>query len=185
VDSGGGRLCDEAGLHPQPEAPMSDAPAAATPEDGLALLLDEQRRCWQRGQRVPVELFLLKLPAGPTHTEALLDLIYQEYLLREERGESPQVTEYQQRFPHLAEQLRIQFEEDRELAPGPRSHRPNSATTSAPTVPSPPVTRPALPTIPGYEVLEEAGRGAWGVVYRARQLVLNRVVALKILRSGA
>ena len=109
------------------------------------------------------------------------------------QGRTPDLDDLARRYPDLADELRdlwaaawIAEEVARTL--GLADATPSETTSEWDSTP-PPIALPdfavaVAPRFGGCELLEELGRGGMGVVYRARQPGLGRVVALKRLLHG-
>jgi WD40 repeat protein len=118
-----------------------------------------------------------------------LDQVLAEYLQAIDAGREPDREEFLARYPRFALEMREFFENQSLFERAARPWVPVSndvptadASTQAGTTAV--VAGTHLPYFGDYELLEEIARGGMGIVYKARQISLNRVVAVKMILAG-
>jgi WD40 repeat protein/serine/threonine protein kinase/tetratricopeptide (TPR) repeat protein len=109
----------------------------------------------------------------------LFDRLAHEFAERERRGEHPALTEYTDKYPELADDIRDlfpalmvmeQFGSAAGPVTGPYGSQPDKSVP---------------PQLGEYRILREVARGGMGIVYEAVQESLGRHVALKVLPAHA
>ncbi|MEO6809374.1 MAG: protein kinase [Isosphaeraceae bacterium] len=164
------------GRRPDPRAFLDDD-LRNQPGAWLALLRADLGLRWDDHENVPLEWYRDEYPE--LTDEALVALVYEEFCLREEAGETPSLAEYEARFPPLADRLRRVIDIHGLVGSG------QSMSMQLPDLPDVPFPE-AGQTIAGFHLVEELGRGSFARVFRAEERQLaDRSVVVKVSRQGS
>jgi len=141
---------------------------------------EELRRRLEAGHPAPAESILQDFSAlGEIETRAIA-LIEREWRWRRDAGEIPDLDAFCQRFPALESGLR------RRLRGGDSSdEQPAFTTVAEPSEASGSLSVESTQPLPEHQVFEEIGVGGMGKVFCAFDPVLERYVALKVIRTGS
>src|SRR5262249_21799422 len=120
------------------------------------------------------------MPTHPSVIEQMSDLLLRWQELRQ-AGKDATPEELCADHPEWAEELRRQMQAIRSM-----EALLGIGQLTADETPSNGLREePGTLHLPGYEVLGVLDQGGMGIVYKARQLRPNRVVAIKMIRAGA
>jgi hypothetical protein len=135
------------------------------------------------GEPCRAETFISSNPTLASDPDLALDLILREFAVRRELGEAVDPEEWLRRFPQWEEPLRRLLSLQIQFSGSVRESRSTVIEVEgrrcgpAEGIEDPP------PELGRLELVEEIGKGGMGTVYRARDTVLNREVALKRIRA--